>query len=244
METTARHSAPQRATARHSAPQKTGAKKAMKTGARAMIGGNLRKKSAGSTQIKPKDVIDVDEQLKFSELVESMQHKPQELACNGTQLDEDTAMVLEDAVDDDLPKNNAGSMQIKPKLKLKFSELVESMQHKPQELACNETQLDEDTATELEDAVDDDLPKKNAESAELKPKKVDLTKKIAASTQLKPEDVKSVLSALHTVAYRHLKRQTRFLMPGVHLEARKMRQEHGCCVITGNFKVVMASLKD
>ena len=232
----------------------------MKTGARAMIGGNLRKKSAGSTQIKPKDVIDVDEfdeqltkiaepmqikpKLRFSELVESMQHKPQELACNGTQLDEDTAMVLEDAVDDDLPKNNAESMQIKPKLKLKFSELVESMQHKPQELACNETQLDEDTATELEDAVDDDLPKKNAESAELKPKKVDLTKKIAASTQLKPEDVKSVLSALHTVAYGHLKRQTRFLMPGVHLEARKMRQEHGCCVITGSFKVVMASLKD
>ena len=189
-------------TARHSAPQKTGAEKAMKTGARAMIGGNLRKKSAGSTQIKPKDVIDVDEQL--TKIAEPMQIKP----------------------------------------KLRFSELVESMQHKPQELACNETQLDEDTATELEDAVDDDLPKKNAESAELKPKKVDLTKKIAASTQLKPEDVKSVLSALHTVAYRHLKRQTKFLMPGVHLEARKMRQEHGCCVITGNFKVVMASLKD
>ena len=90
----------------------------------------------------------------------------------------------------------------------------------------------------------DDVTKNIAESAQLKPADVagdDLTKKIAESTQLKPKDVKRLLSALHTIAYIDLKRQSSFLMPGVHRRARKMRQEHGHWVITGNFKVVMVS---
>ena len=82
------------------------------------------------------------------------------------------------------------------------------------------------------------------QSTQLKPKDVagdDVTKNIAESAQLKPKDVKRLLSALHTIAYIDLKRQSRFLMPGVHRRARKMRQEHGRWVITGNFKVVIMS---
>ena len=100
------------------------------------------------------------------------------------------------------------------------------------------------TQLKPKDVAGDDVTKNIAESAQLKPADVagdDLTKKIAESTQLKPKDVRSVLSALHTIAYDILSRQTKFVMPSAHLEARNMRQENRRWVITGNFKVVMVS---
>ena len=102
------------------------------------------------------------------------------------------------------------------------------------------------TQLKPKDVAGDDVTKNIAESAQLKPADVagdDLTKKIAESTQLKPKDVKRLLSALHTIAYNDLKRQAKFVMPGVHLKARKTIRAHRRWVITGNFKVVMKTIE-
>ena len=141
-------------------------------------------------------------------------------------------------------------------------DIAESTHLKPMDVKAvfaaedlNKKNISESTQIKPKDVFDAyDFCKNLAEPTQFKPspqlavmvaareREKDLAKKISESTQIKPNDVRTVLTALHTIAYNDLKRQAKFVMPGVHLKARKTIREHRRWVITGNFKVVMKAM--
>ena len=141
-------------------------------------------------------------------------------------------------------------------------DIAESTHLKPMDVKAvfaaedlNKKNISESTQIKPKDVFDAyDFCKNLAEPTQFKPspqlavmvaareREKDLAKKISESTQIKPNDVRAVLTALHTIAYNDLKRQAKFVMPGVHLKARKTIREHCRWVITGNFKGVMKAM--
>ena len=103
----------------------------------------------------------------------------------------------------------------------------------------NKKSMSESTQINPKDVFDEyDWRKNLADPTQFKPspqlavmvaareREKDLAKKILESTQIKPNDARAVLTALHTIAYNGLKRQAKFVIPGVHLKARKTIREH------------------
>jgi hypothetical protein len=105
-----------------------------------------------------------------------------------------------------------------------------------------ETQIDDDTPTELEEGDDDSVFAELTHGAPPPPRARissagsetlaevgnivgecgDLVNKIAKSTQLQPKDVKSVLAALQTIAHADLKKRGKLVILGLRLKHRRV----------------------
>ena len=185
-----------------------------------------------------------------------------------TQIDDDTdtPTELEESDNDSVFAELTHGAPPPPRARISSTELVETIAAGAETLAIaesthlkpmdvkavfaaedlNKKNISESTHIKPKDVFDAyDFCKNLAEPTQFKPspqREMHLAKKISESTQINPNDVRAVLTALHTIAYNDLKRQAKFVMPGVHLKARKTIREDRRWVITGNFKVVMQAM--
>ena len=178
-----------------------------------------------------------------------------------TQIDDDTdtPTELEESDNDSVFAELTHGAPPPPRARISSTELVETIAAGAETLAIAESThlkpmgvkavyaAEEEHQIKPKDVLDEYDWRKNlspqlAAMVAAREREKDLAKKISESTQIKPNDVRAVLTAMHTIAYNDLKRQAKFVMPGVHLKARKTIREDRRWVITGNFKVVMQAM--